>query len=168
MVLEPVESRNFKRQEWDLAIGDSVGLCKSSSLFEVLDDYFLASFIWTSWSFENQQLALLHGALVQVTLDVYLWQILAVLYELGICSRPDPLPVRVGHTRLGTHCLCMCPINPGNLDSITNTTECKLFQLWLFATLTGVCHLRHLYETKNNHLVPQKGYSTYTDLPNHQ
>ena len=42
-ILEPVGSRNFERQEQDLAIGDLVGLCKSSSLFEVLDDYFLAS-----------------------------------------------------------------------------------------------------------------------------
>ena len=34
---------------------DLVGLCKSSSLFEVLDGYFLG--IDMSWVFENQQLA---------------------------------------------------------------------------------------------------------------
>ena len=42
-VPEPVGSRNFERQEKDLAIDDSVGLRKSSSIFEVLDDYFPAS-----------------------------------------------------------------------------------------------------------------------------
>ena len=42
-VSEPVGSQNFERQEQDLATGDSVGLRKSSSLFEVLDNYFLAS-----------------------------------------------------------------------------------------------------------------------------
>ena len=42
-VPEPFGSRNFERQERDLAIGDSAGLRKSSSLFEVLGDYFLAS-----------------------------------------------------------------------------------------------------------------------------
>ena len=38
-VPEPVGSRNFERQEQDLAIGDSVGLRKSSSLFELLSYY---------------------------------------------------------------------------------------------------------------------------------
>ena len=42
-----VESRNFKKYEQDIhvnvAIGDSVSLRKSSDLFKVLDDYFLAS-----------------------------------------------------------------------------------------------------------------------------
>ena len=42
-VAEPVGSRNFDRQERGLAISDSVGLRKSSSFFEVLGDYFLAS-----------------------------------------------------------------------------------------------------------------------------
>ena len=42
-VPEPAGSRNFERQERELAIGDSVGLRKSSSLLQVLDDYFLAS-----------------------------------------------------------------------------------------------------------------------------
>ena len=42
-----VESRNLKKYEPDLhvyvAIGASVGLRRSSDLFKVLDDYFLAS-----------------------------------------------------------------------------------------------------------------------------
>ena len=63
---EPVEGWNFERQKRDLAIGDLVDLRKSSSLFKVLDDYFLAFlfhmdiivFLEPTVSF------LLHGALV--------------------------------------------------------------------------------------------------------
>ena len=48
-VPEPVGSWNFERQERDLhvAIDDLVGLRKSSSLFKVLDDYFLDSLFHT-------------------------------------------------------------------------------------------------------------------------
>ena len=66
-VSEPVGSRNFKRQERDLAIGDLVGLRKSSSLFEVslLDNYFLASFHIDIIVFRKVTIScFLHGALV--------------------------------------------------------------------------------------------------------
>ena len=43
-VLEPVGSQDLETQERDLAISDSAGLRKSSSLFEVLGHYFLASY----------------------------------------------------------------------------------------------------------------------------
>ena len=65
-VPEPVGSWNFERQKRDLAFGDSVDLRKSSSLFEVLDDYFLASlFHMDVVVFREPTVSfLLHGALV--------------------------------------------------------------------------------------------------------
>ena len=65
-VPEPVGSRSFERQERDLAIDDSVGLRKSISLFEVLDDYFLASLFHTDVVVRREPTVsfLLHGAFV--------------------------------------------------------------------------------------------------------
>ena len=65
-VPEPAGSRNFERQERDLAIGDSVGLRKSCSLFEVLDDYSLASLFHIDVVVFQEPMVsfLLHGAFV--------------------------------------------------------------------------------------------------------
>ena len=65
-VPEPVGSRNFERQERDLAINDLAGVHKSSSLFEVLGDYFLAFLSHTDIIVIRNPMVsfLLHGALV--------------------------------------------------------------------------------------------------------
>ena len=72
-VPEPVGSRNFERQERDLAIGDSVGLRKSSSIFEILNDYFLASLFHIDIIIFREPTVsfLLHGALVSPDMVVY-------------------------------------------------------------------------------------------------
>ena len=75
----PVVSRNFERQERDLSIGDLVGLHRSSSLFKVLDDYFLPTLFHIDVVFQKP--TLLHGALA-----VLLYSPDAVIYIH--CTRP--------------------------------------------------------------------------------
>ena len=70
----------FERQEQDLAIGDSAGLRKSSSLFKVLGDHFLASLFHIDVVvFRKQTVSfLLHGALVYLRIFSWLGHVCAL------------------------------------------------------------------------------------------
>ena len=88
-VPKPVGSWNFERQERDLAIGDSVGLRKLSSLFEVLDDYFLPYLFYIDIVvFQEPTISiLLHGAFV--CLCIFSW-------HARICAWPTCFLVVIG------------------------------------------------------------------------